>query len=85
MKIMAAKLRKEFFELIKDCDIESALVNDVTLLNILNNPEWEMAGSVCEWRRFVPKSLKEMWTNLTINERALIYLFTKHISEMIDD
>lgn len=79
---MATKLRNEFFELIKESDIEASLVNDVTLLNILNNPEWEMAGSVYEWRKFVPKSLKEMWTTLTINERALIYHFTKNISYM---
>ncbi len=81
---MVSKLRNEFFELIKDSDTETILVNDVTLLNILDKPEWEMAGSINEWRNFVSKSLKDMWHKLTINERALIYYFTKRQSTLND-
>jgi len=84
-----AKLRNEFFEIIKYSDTETTLVNDVTLLNILDNPEWEMAGSgwglAHDWRNFVSKSLKEIWHKLTINERALIYYFTKRQSTLFTE
>ena len=40
----------------------------------LENPQWECAGEVHDWRNYIPPEAKECWSDLTHRERGLLYI-----------
>lgn len=49
------------------------LPNDVPL-DELDNPEFENAGRVHDWRNHVPEEVKEQWDQLSLDAKQVAYL-----------
>lgn len=47
----------------------------------LNNPEWEMANRVHDWRNHVPESLIGLWSEFSEQTRLALYIVAEHLSE----
>lgn len=43
-------------------------------LEELENPDFENAGRVHDWRNHIDEEVKQQWDRLTLEERAIAYL-----------
>lgn len=47
----------------------------------LNNPEWEKATKVHDWRNHVPEQVQEMWCTFSIKQREALYNWARNNAE----
>lgn len=38
----------------------------------VNNPQFEKAGKIHDWRNYVPQEIENIWENLSLKERILV-------------
>lgn len=49
---------------------------------ILQNPEFEKASKIHDWRNYVPDEFEKEWNNLTLREKQIIFVLAdKQASE----
>jgi len=56
-------------------------LRDDVLSAELENPEFENAGRVHDWRNHVPEEVKEQWDQLSVDARKVAYLTAYHEAE----
>lgn len=43
-------------------------------LEAIEDPQWDDAGSISDWRNYVPDSIKRCWGGLSLDARVVTYL-----------
>jgi hypothetical protein len=51
-------------------------------VHTIDNPEFEKAGKVMDWRNHVPAELKEHWDELSGDAKAVAFSMAQSLAEM---
>jgi hypothetical protein len=46
-------------------------------MSVLDNPEFEKAGRVHDWRNYVPEEFQDAWPHLTEREKKIIVIMAQ--------
>ena len=57
------------------------ILEDIPKTIQLNNPKFEQAKRVHDWRNHVPCDFKKVWENFTEREKKIIYFMAKDLAD----
>jgi len=62
---MAKKLQLDGERLLNGLASECGCRDAAWILNAVRNPKWEHAGSVHDWRNYIPDAVRQQWDALS--------------------